>query len=118
MATEPSTERKWTGTLSELCDVSVSHLKRRGFNDADALKLAHSLILEIASYLGGRQIYLPRGAHLKARLRGDQIFREFSGANKSELARRYGLTEVRIQQIIQEHRALRRQEASQLPSRP
>lgn len=96
----------WPSMLAELVDVLRASFQRRGRSEGEAIAEAQHAALAIGEYLGGRQIYLPRGDRLKEWLRDRAIYLEYKGTNKDELARRYGLTDRRIEQIAAEQRAV------------
>lgn len=96
----------WPSMLAELVDVLRASFQRRGRNEGDAIAEAQYAALAIGEYLGGRQIYLPRGDRLKEWLRDRAIYLEYNGGNKEELARRHGLSDRRIEQIAAEQRAV------------
>lgn len=96
----------WPSMLAELVDVLRASFQRRGRSEEEAIAEAQHAALAIGEYLGGRQIYLPRGDRLKEWLRDRAIYLEYRGVNKDELARRYGLTDRRIEQIAAEQRAV------------
>lgn len=54
----------------------------------------------VALRCGGGQFYLPKGLALKLSQRDREIFDRFNGRNKRELAREYGVSEMRIDQIV------------------
>ncbi len=54
--------------------------------------------------LGGSQPYIPRGTALAQRTDNARIRHEFKGNNYGELAARYGLSESRVRQIINQQR--------------
>jgi Mor family transcriptional regulator len=54
----------------------------------------------VALRCGGGQFYLPKGLALKLSQRDREIFERFNGRNKRELAREFGVTEMRIDQIV------------------
>lgn len=54
----------------------------------------------VALRCGGGQFYLPKGLALKLSQRDREIYERFNGRNKRELAREYGVTETRIDQIV------------------
>ncbi|TVP15759.1 hypothetical protein AYI87_04655 [Shewanella sp. KCT] len=89
--------------MAFLVDLFDARLKKEGI---DAAGLADKLILELAFYGGGRDFYVPNGARLKAALKAIHIYREFNGRNTNELAFKYCFTSRRIDQIIQEQRAI------------
>lgn len=97
---------RWPSTLAEFIDVTRAVLHRRGRDDAQALEDAQQVVLALGTYLGGRQIYLPTGERLKTALRDRRIFLEYCGRNKAMLARRYDITERRVEQIAAEQKAV------------
>ena len=57
--------------------------------------------IKLAGHFGGMRLYFPRlGETLKAR-RDELIRREFTGLNHRDLARKYGLSETWIREIVQ-----------------
>lgn len=56
--------------------------------------------LEIARLMGGTLQYIPKLDELDRKVRNAKIRNEFTGYNISELAARYGLTEVQIRNIV------------------
>lgn len=96
----------WPSMLAELVDVLRASFRRRGRGEAEAIAEAQHAALAIGEYLGGRQIYLPRGDRLKEWLRDRAIYLEYNGSNKDELARRNGISDRRIEQIAAEQRAV------------
>lgn len=57
-------------------------------------------VAHAAREIGGRQIYLAKlAAELAPRDRA--IFAEFNGRNHAQLAKKYGLTEMRVRQILE-----------------
>lgn len=61
-----------------------------------ALRLTERLSAEI----GGMNFYLNKGVRYRATLRDREMFDRFNGRNYDELARIYGLTPMRVRQII------------------
>ena len=56
------------------------------------------------SRVGGVNFYWPKGVFIAMDERNMQIVREFNGKNIMELALKYGVTDVRIKQIIAAYR--------------
>jgi Mor family transcriptional regulator len=54
----------------------------------------------IRAHWGGQNIYITRGLTFKHRERNQKIFAEFNGTNYEELAMQYGLSSMRIRQIV------------------
>jgi Mor family transcriptional regulator len=99
--------RAWPQTLAELVDVFADHLQRRkGHASEAARKEAQDLTVVLATYFGGRQIYLPRNEKLRLALRDKQIWRAFDGKNIDLLEKRWRLTRQQVYNIIAQQRAL------------
>lgn len=58
--------------------------------------------LKLADKYQGTAIYLPKLDAALRKVRDDKIKAEFDGGNYRELARKYGLTEVWVRQVITE----------------
>lgn len=56
--------------------------------------------LKLADKYQGTAIYLPKLDAAIRKIRDDKIKEEFDGGNYRELARKYGLTEVWVRQLI------------------
>jgi Mor family transcriptional regulator len=56
--------------------------------------------LNLSEYLGGTRFYFRKIDGLLMDKRDERIRKEFTGFNHLELARRYGLTETRIRDIL------------------
>jgi Mor family transcriptional regulator len=81
-----------------------------GAIEARAAEIARAQIAAIAHSVGGAAIYLPkdlRGLLIEARDR--EIWQKFTGNNLHALAREYGLTDMRVSQIIAACRAEERE---------
>lgn len=100
-----ATERgRWPLRLLELADVAEATLARHP--GATVREQAERLVIEIAQYLGGRPVYLPRGDALKRALRDRRIWRDSGRLSPDELATREGVCLQQIYKIIGEMRAL------------
>jgi len=99
--------RAWPNTLADLVDVFTDHLYRRDKHpEAVAREKAQNLITVLASYFGGRQIYLPRDETLRRALRDNLIWQQMKSGNVEELGRRYGLTRQQIYNIAAQQKKL------------
>lgn len=98
----------WPSTLLLLIDVLAAHFKRRERNRDNPEDSAARVTLVIADYLGGRQLYMPRGDRLRKAIQNVEIFRAHTGDNTIELAQRYGITERSVQRIVLVQRELAR----------
>jgi len=54
----------------------------------------------MAAHWGGQNIYFPMGLSYKLSQRDRQIYDDFTGANHSELARKYGVSLQWIYKIV------------------
>lgn len=63
-------------------------------------ELALEIIDRQGNEVGGATFYFPRGVSAKLSPRDRAIFEEFNGRNKRDIARKYGLTDMRIDQIV------------------
>lgn len=54
----------------------------------------------LSAEIGGMNFYLNKGVRYRASLRDRDMFARFNGRNYDELARAYGLTPMRVRQII------------------
>lgn len=98
----------WPQTLLHLAEIIDKELKRQGLIDDDAGEMpALCVALAIADPYGGTQYYIPVCDKVQASIRNAQIWREYTGRNREELAARYGLTIRQIQTIVAEERARR-----------
>lgn len=67
--------------------------------------LALDQLQYLAQHMGGGGFYLAKGVAAMWAARDEQMWAEFNGRNYGALARRYGLTDMRVRQIIGEQRA-------------
>ena len=73
--------------------------------EGNARKLAELIGMEgfirvVEVYGGSSNLYIPKAEQLVRPLRDDCIRREFNGSNMSQLARKWGLTERYIREIL------------------
>ena len=88
-------------------DVFTDHFQRRKGQAEDAARVeAQDLIVVLANYFGGRQVYLPRDEKLRLALRDNQIWHNFDGRDIDVLEKRWRLTRQQIYNIIAHQRAL------------
>ena len=78
-----------------------TRLRVNGVAEGDAQQIAVECGEDVRAEWGGiGSLYIPKGAARKFRNRNAEIWARFTGNNYAELGRRYGLTEMRIRQII------------------
>lgn len=64
-------------------------------------------IEEFVRDYGGTSLYVPNGSHIKSTNEKKAIIAEFKGNNLRELAKKYGKSDMRIRQIVNEDRKSR-----------
>lgn len=96
----------WPSLLAEMVAVLEGSFRRSGLDEGTALQLAQRAAIDTGRHFGGRPFYLPKGDRLVEAVRDRIIWRRHNGHNKFELAREYGLTPRRVEQILAEQRAI------------
>ena len=107
---ESELQSRWPQLLADIVDLFSAELARQGY-DVPAAKLsAGKLAAALAHYYGGRAVYLPTGDALKAALRDNQLFLDWSLSNENVdgLARKYSLTNSTVYAILRQQMALHR----------
>lgn len=103
---------RWPRTLSILHELLSSYFnKRRGMTVEAAAKEASECVSILATYFGGRPLYIPTGARLKNELRQREIYQQHNGRNTQELAEKYGVTDRCIHKIVKREMELARARA-------
>lgn len=87
--------KRWQG------NISASELPEPFKVLADLIGIDNTLIL--AGKLGGSNIYIPKINTLYRGVRDKKICDEFNGKNYAALAKKYGVTERRVRNIVKEH---------------
>lgn len=83
----------------DIINQEAQHVAMR-FGIACGSDLAAALTARIIACLGGTTIYIPSAATQNAKSRNSQIHDDFNGRNYAELARKNGLSEKQIRNII------------------
>ncbi|MEM7988352.1 Mor transcription activator family protein [Morganella morganii] len=107
---ETELQSRWPQLLADIVDLFSAELARQGY-DVPAAKLsAGKLAGALAHYYGGRAVYLPAGDALKAALRDNQLFLDWSlsGGDVDGLARKYSLTNSTVYAILRQQMILHR----------
>lgn len=76
-------------------------LRSLGVAKDDAAKMAVHVTQKLRFLYGGSHAYFTKDHHKKLNERDIAIFESFNGKNYTELAFQYGLSEMRIRQIIE-----------------
>ncbi|CCN69764.1 Mor transcription activator family protein [Vibrio nigripulchritudo] len=93
----------WPVLLHEIHTLFDKQLKDSGIDSPDiSLKLA----LALGEFIGGGQVYLPRGDALQRQIRNMEIFNQFNGRNIKVLAKHHHLSEKAIYEIIADMRKI------------
>jgi len=92
--------------LQSLMALFTSELRSKGVKEPE--RLAEHLVICLANYFGGMQLYLPRNDKLSLELRNIRIYQQHRGGNTEQLARQYGLTTIQIYHIVREQTAAER----------
>lgn len=70
---------------------------------AETHKLAEYAVLQthqLAQDFGGHQFYMPKGVHFNAQKMAENVRREYRGTNLRQLSIKWGVSEMRIRQIV------------------
>lgn len=81
-------------------DVPVAELPVSETRLSELALLALRQTERLSAELGGMNFYLNKGVRYRASLRDREMFEKFNGRNYDELAHDYGLTQMRVRQII------------------
>jgi Mor family transcriptional regulator len=95
--------------LDSLRSIGLSHFavlrnlpELKPIEDDRLAEVSIQLMHQIMADMGGISIYIPNGKVIKAREMSLKISSEFNGKNSFELAKKHGISEMRVRQIIQE----------------
>lgn len=76
-------------------------------NETRCAQLAFEITEQLRRQFSGSQFYFPKGNSYVVNMRAQEIYDDFTGNNHAELVRKYGLSEVRIRQIIEQVKKIR-----------
>ena len=65
-----------------------------------AMRYTVQQVRALADGIGGHSVYIPRGVRWALTVRDRLLVEQFTGRNHFELARRFGMSEVRVRQIM------------------
>lgn len=86
--------------LEHIGQLIYRDLIERGVHPKIAEDLALQVGDSICAEVGGTQLYIPRAIAYRLSQRDTTIFNEFRGDNYHQLARKWGLSEMQIRNII------------------
>ena len=84
--------------LAEHCACALR--ETAGMDKDKADQVGREIAERMASHWGGQNIYFPMGMSYKLSQRDRQIFEDFTGANHSDLARKYGVSLQWIYKVV------------------
>ena len=97
---------RWPQRLAEFYDVEFAYNRRKGMDDEAAATDAAARVFLLASYLGGRVLYIPDGDKMRIAIRDLQIQRAHGRRSVVDLAREHHMSEQQIYNIIAEQTRL------------
>jgi Mor family transcriptional regulator len=68
-----------------------------------ATEISVNVVQCLREHWGGQSVYFSKGAKGRFHKRNQEIFKAFNGLNYCHLARKHGLTEMRIRQIVKNY---------------
>ena len=87
--------------IRDLIDKSADILEKQiSMQPGEARQAALAIVKQLTKDWGGQQIYIPKAMMLELSERDHQLYSEFNGHNQPQLAKKYGISVVRVYQII------------------
>ncbi|MGL4224966.1 MAG: Mor transcription activator family protein [Vibrio sp.] len=102
-AMEGEESKVWPSIVVDLFKIVKLEYQHHGIDD---VKAPLTTTLALIDYLGGMQVYVPKGERLRKHIRNMEIYYRFNGRNIRELSRQYEQTEQNIYRIIAEQKRL------------
>lgn len=93
----------WPSIVVDLFKIVKLKYQKQGIED---IKVTLETTLALIDYLGGMQVYVPKGERLRKHIRNMEIYYRFNGQNVRELARQFEQTEQSIYRILAEQKRL------------
>lgn len=93
--------------LADLATVLFIELLNQSHPADGAARLAVALTEALRDELGGQRMYVTKGHQLALSKRDMEIYEAFNGRNQHLVARRFGLCEERVRQILRRAHAAR-----------
>lgn len=84
--------------LAEQCALALKEIA--GLDKDKADQIGREIAERMAAHWGGQNLYFPMGLSYKLSQRDRQIYDDFTGANHSELARKYGISLQWVYKIV------------------
>ncbi len=105
MTDEKAEKSAYPEILADLADQVAVKIAELGVAPERAAEIGAHVAEHIRVHCSGSSQYIPKGTGWELSQRDRQIWAEFNGRNHAALARKHGLTEMRIYQIIKAVRA-------------
>jgi Mor family transcriptional regulator len=105
MTDEKAEKSAYPEILADLADQVAVKIAELGVAPERAAEIGAHVAEHIRVHWSGSSQYIPKGTGWELSQRDRQIWAEFNGRNHAALARKHGLTEMRIYQIIKAVRA-------------
>lgn len=86
--------------LADVAQQVYADLVKDGIKPAQAAKSTWKAIEHARVNIGGISEYIPKGLLYELSVRDREIFEKFKGNNFEELCREYGVSTMRIRQIV------------------
>ncbi len=102
-AMDSDESKAWPTIVVDLFKIVQLRYQQQGIVD---VKSTLDTTLALIDYLGGMQVYVPKGERLRKHIRNMEIYYRFNGRNVRELARQFGQTEQSIYRILAEQKRL------------
>ncbi len=96
------------GLIEDLAVHLERELLKEGISAEEAEQKALSIAESIKKHWGGQSIYIARMMTSTFAKRDKQIIAEFNGSNHAELAHKFGISTMRVRQILWRERDRRR----------
>lgn len=84
----------------DLATSLAPRIKERGIDERLAGVIANVAVKHIAASFAGMNVYFPKNSRLTIELRDEQIFCDIERVHLHELVEKYGISEMRIRQIV------------------
>ncbi|WP_321276941.1 Mor transcription activator family protein [Thiomicrorhabdus indica] len=97
----------WPQRMVELYEVISIVLEKQSLSESENHQLSAILVKAIGEYFGGQSFYLPRNQKMERFMRDIAIYKEFTGDNIAELAKKYKVTHQTVYVAIAKQRDLR-----------
>lgn len=110
----PAAPPRYAQEMTEIESHIGAALRQAGIPEPQAGRLTGAVVRGLCRTLGGRQVYIPKGAARNTAARNQQMLAEFDPANSTasvrQLSEKYQLTEIAVYRCLAAARAARRAE--------